>query len=347
MRMNKSRPCFSLIKSCLFIGISFIILGMNNVKVYADSSESAYSVSANLPSFQNNKKLSYFDLLLKPSQKEQVSIHIKNNSQEKATYLVDVNNAVTNSNGVIDYGQKNVKKDVSADYVLNQLVSPETQEVILQPGEAKDIPFQIKMPKQAFTGIILGGIHITKKDTLSKKVSGTAIRNKYAYVIGMKLETNTNKVTPDLKLLAARPGLENSYTTIFANVQNPTPTIISKVSFDATITKKGSKKVLYKSKKENMSIAPNTNFNFPIGLTKEKITPGNYTVTIDAKEGTTNKTWHLTTDFEIQAKKAEKINKKAVLENKGVTYLPIIIVVGLLLIGIILVLSYKLLKQKK
>ncbi|EGO8438093.1 DUF916 and DUF3324 domain-containing protein, partial [Enterococcus faecalis] len=38
---------------------------------------------------------------------------------------------------------------------------------------------------------------------------------------------------------------------------------------------------------------------------------------------------------------------KAVLENKGVPYLPIIIVVGLLLIGIILVLSYKLLKQKK
>lgn len=346
--MNKIRGK-RFVESCLFIGMCLLVLALTTVKLYADSSESAYSVSANIPSFQHNKNLSYFDLLLKPNQKEQISIHLQNNSQEKASYLVKVNNAATNSNGVIDYSQTNLKKDASAKYVLNQLVTPPSQEIKLQAGEAKDVSFQVAMPKQAFSGIILGGIHISKKDTISKKVEGTAIRNKYAYVIGVQLENDTAKVEPELKLLSANPGLENSYTTIFAKVQNPTPTIINKVSFDAVITKKGSDKVLYQTKKENMSIAPNTNFRFPISLNKEKMAAGIYTMTIDAKEGKNNKKWHLTADFSIQATKARKINQQAILEKKEkeIPYLPIMIVVGILLLLIILFLSYKLFKQKK
>ncbi|MFO7232550.1 DUF3324 domain-containing protein, partial [Enterococcus faecium] len=164
---------------------------------------------------------------------------------------------------------------------------------------------------------------------------------------GVKLQNDTDAVTPDLKLNSAKAGLQNSYTTVFANVQNPTPGIISKVNFDAKITKKGSKDVLYETKKENMSIAPNTNFDFPISLNKEKIEAGDYTVTIDANEGNTDKTWHLTTDFTIQSEKAKKINKEAVTEDKGISYLPAIITVGILLLLIIAFLSYKLLKQKK
>lgn len=313
---------------------------------YADSNESAYSVNANIPDFQKNKNVSYFDLQLDPNQKKEISIHLANSAKEKAIFNVDVNNAATNSNGVIDYGQTDLKKDPSAKYVLNQLVAPKNQEIELQASESKDVTFQVQMPKDHFKGIILGGIHISKKDNVSEKVDGTAIRNKYAYVIGVKLQNDTDAVTPDLKLNSAKAGLQNSYTTVFANVQNPTPGIIRKVNFDAKITKKGSKDVLYETKKENMSIAPNTNFDFPISLNKEKIEAGDYTVTIDANEGNTDKPWHLTTDFTIQSEKAKKINKEAVTEDKGIPYLPAIITVGILLLLIIAFLSYKLLKQK-
>ncbi|WP_206215440.1 MULTISPECIES: DUF916 and DUF3324 domain-containing protein [unclassified Enterococcus] len=314
---------------------------------HADSNESAYSVSANLPEFQKNKDVSYFDLQLQPDQQEEISIHLANSAKEKAVFDVDVNNAATNSNGVIDYGQTDLKKDPSAKYVLNQLVTPKNQEVELQAGEAKDVTFKINMPKETFKGMILGGIHISKKDDISEKTEGTAIRNKYAYVIGVKLQNDTESVAPELKLNFAKAGLQNSYTTVFANVQNPTPGIISKVKFDAKITKKGSKDVLYETKKENMSIAPNTNFDFPISLQKDKIAAGDYTVTIDAQEGNHHKTWHLSTDFTIKSEKAKKINQEAVTEDKGTDYLPIILVVGLLLLLIIAFLSYKLLKQKK
>lgn len=314
---------------------------------YADSTESAYSVSANIPEFQINKSLSYFDLLLSPKQQESISIHLKNNSQEEAKYFIDVNNAATNSNGVIDYGQTDLKKDSSAKYVLNQLVTPKNQEVTLKADEEKDVSFHVTMPDKSFAGVILGGIHISKKDSESQKVEGTAIRNKYAYVIGIKLQNDTKKDAPDLKLRSVKPGLQNSYTTIFANIQNPKSTIISKIAIDAKITKKSSDKILYETKKDQLSIAPNTNFDFPISLDKQEMAAGDYTVTIDVKEGNTNKAWHLTKDFTIKAEKAKKINQAAVTDKQGIPYLPIIISIGCLLVLIILFLVYKLLKQKR
>ncbi|EOH89031.1 hypothetical protein UAO_01763 [Enterococcus villorum ATCC 700913] len=330
----------------VFIVLAEVLILFIPFTSYADSTDSAYSVSANIPEFQVNKNLSYFDLLLSPKQQESFSIHLANDGQKEATYLVDVNNAATNSNGVIDYGQTELKKDPSATYVLNQLVSPKNQEVTLKAGEEKDVTFQVAMPDKSFSGIIIGGIHISKKDNESKKLEGTAIRNKYAYVIGVKFQNKTNAVAPDLKLRSAKPGLQNSYTTIFANIQNPKPTIISKTTIDAKITKKGSEKILYETKKNNLSIAPNTNFDFPISLEKQKIAAGDYTVTIDAKEENTNKAWHLTTDFTIKADKAKKINQEAVTEKTDNSYLMIVMGVGSLLVLIILYLSYKLLKQK-
>ncbi|EPI04318.1 hypothetical protein D920_00248, partial [Enterococcus faecalis 13-SD-W-01] len=314
---------------------------------YADSNESAYSVNANIPDFQVNKNLSYFDLQLQPNEQKEISVHLVNNGKDKAVYHVDVNNAATNSNGVIDYGQVDLKKDPSAKYVLNQLVTPKNQEIELKSGEARDVKFQVKMPKSSFDGIVLGGIHVSKKDDISEKTEGTAIRNKYAYVIGVKLQNNTDPITPELKLISAKPGLQNSYTTVFANIQNPTPTIISKVKFDAKITEKGSEKVLYETQKENLSIAPNTNFDFPINLNKDKIAAGDYTVIIDAKEVGTSNMWHMSTDFVIEAENAKKINHEAVTDEKGIPYLPVIIAIGIFLLLIILLLSWKLLKQKR
>lgn len=281
--MNKLRALIVLV-----LGLWVTMLPMS---VYADSNESAYSVSADIPDFQVDKNLSYFDLHLQPNQQKTIKIHLANTGKEKAAFLVNVNNAATNSNGVIDYGKNEFKKDPSAKYELNQLVKPKTQEVELPAGKAEDVQY--------------------------------------------------------LKLKKVNVGLQNSYTTIFANIQNPTATIISKVAFDAKVTKKDSNEILYETKKENLSIAPNTNFDFPIGLNKDKIAAGNYTVTIDAKEQGTTHRWHMTSDLTIKADKANKLNHDAVTNEKGIPYLSLIIGIGLFLVLIILFLSWKLLKAKR
>lgn len=100
--MNKLRALIVLV-----LGLWVTMLPMS---VYADSNESAYSVSADIPDFQVDKNLSYFDLHLQPNQQKTIKIHLANTGKEKAAFLVNVNNAATNSNGVIDYGKNEFKK---------------------------------------------------------------------------------------------------------------------------------------------------------------------------------------------------------------------------------------------
>jgi hypothetical protein len=337
--MKKMRYGLSMIACLLFLFFGQNVFG-------AEQGAEGYSVSANIPEFQTNKEVSYFDLLLKPEEQKEISIHLANNTNEPATYQVQVNNAVTNSNGVIDYSKSTVEKDSSAKYELNKLVTPKTQEVTLQGGEQKDIAFQVNMPSESFKGIILGGIHIEKKESDKKKVDGTGIRNKYAYVIGIKLQNSLDKVDPDLKLLAVEPGLQNSYTTIFATLQNPKATILSHLDIKAKITKKDGKEVLYSAENNSASMAPNTTFKFPIDLKKQQMKAGDYTVTIDALQSDTGKKWHLTKDFTIKKAAVKRINKEAVIEKQPTDYLPYIIAVAVLLLGVIFFLTYKLIKQQ-
>lgn len=323
------------------------ILFINSSILYADSDDAAYSVNVNIPEEQTNKDVSYFDLTKAPNETQDLSIHIKNVGEKDSVFEIEINNAATNTNGVLDYSKHDLKKDSSAKYTVTDALTTDEKEVTLRAGEEKDVHFQLKMPKETFNGILLGGIQVTKEGALSKKVSGTAIRNKYVYVAGVVLRNKQETITPNLKLLSVKTGLQNSYATIFAHLQNPTPTIIGHVHAKAVITKNGSTKVLYKAEKDEMSIAPNTNFNFPISLDKKKMDPGTYTLTLDAKEGKNQKEWHFTKTFTIKSEKAKKINKEAVTEDQaGVPYLPIIIGVGILLLGIIAFLSYKLFKQK-
>ena len=312
----------------------------------AETAADGYSVSANIPEFQTNTNASYFDLLLAPKDQKEISIHLANHSAKAATYLIQVNNAATNSNGVIDYSQPSFKKDASAAYELNQIVTPKEQEITLKGGENKEVAFQVKMPATSFKGIVLGGLHVEKEEDQTKKVDGTGIRNKYAYVIGIKLQNSFDQVSPDLKLLSVEPGLQNSYTTIFAQLQNPTAGIINQLDIKAEITKKGQQEVLYSSENAAASMAPNTNFKFPVDLNKQQLKAGSYTLSMDAVQKDTGNKWHLTKDFTIKAAAVKKINKEAVIEKQPLDYLPYILAIGGVLIAVILVLTYKLIKQQ-
>ena len=105
--------------------------------------------------------------------------------------------------------------------------------------------------------------------------------------------------------------------------------------------------MLYTANKDHMSIAPNTNFDFPISVNKKKIDPGTYMLTVDATTENNQKKWHLAKTFTIKPENAKKINDEAITEEKAeVSYLPMIIGIGGLLLGIIVFLSYKLFQQK-
>lgn len=119
----------------------------------------------------------------------------------------------------------------------------------------------------------------------------------------------------------------------------------------------------YKSTKEMMQMAPNSNFDYPIALNGDRLQAGKYRMTMtvhgqkdpngqytvkDAK-GTEQKykyEWKFTKDFEVTGAKATELNKKDVTVKPDNSWIKWLIIVGLILLAI-LILFFILWKRRK
>ncbi|MDZ5759246.1 DUF916 and DUF3324 domain-containing protein [Carnobacterium maltaromaticum] len=304
------------------------------------ASDIPFSVRTILPENQLNKKVTYFDLLLSENQEQEIQLELTNSSDAEQKVKVEPNNATTNSNGVIEYKKVDKKKDSSMKYGLTDIISP-AQEILLAPHEVKKISFKLKMPNEKMNGVILGGFYVSKLTTDSaseKKDEGVQLKNEFSYVVGVQVRQNENLVKPNLKLNNVKAGLKNYRTSILANLQNDQPTILKNLKVDVSIYKQGASEVLYSQKSEEMSVAPNSNFDYPIDLKNAEIIPGQYVLKGTASSG--EQTWNLEKEFVIDNKVAKESNKEAVelvdAKPDYQTLLLIIVVANVVIIGILI-----------
>jgi hypothetical protein len=74
----------SIMVLILLIGLGFV---SNNEVAFAGTME--YSVKANIPKNQINKKLTYFDLKMAPGSKQTISLTVKNTSSEEKKIMIE------------------------------------------------------------------------------------------------------------------------------------------------------------------------------------------------------------------------------------------------------------------
>lgn len=307
-----------------------------------------YSVKAIIPENQIDASKSYFDLKMTQGQEQDLSMTLKNTSKESITVNVTPTTATTNQNGVIDYSVRDAKKDSSLVHPFTSLVDKE-QKVTLEADESKDVTFKLTMPKESFDGIILGGFSIaedTTADKNEKSSEGVQIKNEYSFVIGVSLTETEATVVPELVLNDVNPTLLNYRTAVTLNLQNTKATIINDLKVDASISKKGSSEVLHKETKEGLSMAPNSNFEYPISWSNEALKAGDYEVSVKASVG--EKNWAFKKAFTISADESKKLNEEAVEVKQEANYfwwIVSFIVVGI--VGLIAIVLYVLYKKKK
>ncbi|WP_317945806.1 DUF916 and DUF3324 domain-containing protein [Carnobacterium maltaromaticum] len=328
----------------------FILLfGIQVAPIIGQAADSMkYSVSAVIPENQIDKTLTYFDLKMIPNQKQDIDLVVSNSGDEEQTIIISPNVAKTNQNGVIDYSQSKGDIDSSLIFPLKSIIS-EKQEVKLAPKEKKTVTFTLEMPEKEFNGLILGGFYISTKEVNNKAKEAekdVQIKNNYSYVIGIKLRENTNEVKPDLKLNQIKPALLNYRTAITANLQNIEATIIKDLSIDAKVMKKGNSDVLHETLKKDLSMAPNSNFDFPINWDNQSLEPGNYTLQLTATSGE-NK-WNFEEDFNISSKESSTLNKEAVeLEKAEPNWLLISLIILVVLLLLIMMIGFLIYRYKK
>ncbi|WP_086313711.1 hypothetical protein A5821_001244 [Enterococcus sp. 7F3_DIV0205] len=335
------------VKNSLYSLFLLILLMIYPVQVHGADME--YSVSANIPENQVDKSQTYFDLRMKPEQKQDLTLNVSNSGDKEITLNIIPNIATTNQNGVVDFSEKDREIDSSLTHPITKLISGE-QKITLAPKEKKTVTFNLQMPKEKLSGKIVGGFYVYKDEADEESKSsegGVQITNKYAMVVGLQLTEDDEPVKAELTLNTIQPDLINYRTAVTANLQNTKPTFVNDLKVVAKVSKKDSVEVIHQTTKEEMAMAPNSNFDFPISWDNQELLPGKYM--LDLVATTKDDEWAFKQEFEITSKEAKKLTEEAIEVEKAPNYWAIggIIAGSILAVAIMIIFIVLLYKKRK
>lgn len=272
-----------------------------------------YSVKAVIPKNQIDKKQSFFELRMKPGQTQTLRARLYNVTDQEIKVKSAIHTAWTNSVGTIDYTNQPQRFDSSLQYRMSQLTKVQGAKTVTLPARgSKVVTANVQMPQDnAFNGIILGGWYFERLNTkVTSNVKGANnIRNKYAYVVGM--EYVMGKVPAgDLKLGKVGAGISNYHRGVIADLRNPTATIVPNLKMNTTITNRDGGQVVKQVKQDNVQMAPNTTFSYPMLYGKTALKAGHYHLHMVVKNK--DRTWVFDRNFTITQAQAKKYNADSV-----------------------------------
>ncbi|MBO0468690.1 DUF916 and DUF3324 domain-containing protein [Enterococcus plantarum] len=301
----------------------------------------AFSVETIQPKNQVDLSKTYFDLKGSPDSEQLLEVKLHNSTKQEVVVDSQIAPATTNLNGVVEYSPREQKLDPTLKYDLSKLLTyadEKQKDGIVLPKESETIlKLKLKYPKDAFDGSIAGGITFKEKKKNiedDKEAKGLSIQNDYAFVVAVVLHGSENEITSKLEMPSVAAGQVNARNVINATLQNPQPKYLSQLKVDAKVTRLDKKEVLYQVTKDQMQMAPNSNFDFPVSLEGNPLAPGKYTLTLRADSF--EDTWTFSKNFVVTSKQAKELNEKDVTINKNWTWLYISVGVFLLLAFLII-----------
>ena len=350
----------------IFLAIVWLILStFGGVSVKAN--EFRFSVDPVLPSNQANPKVGYYDLLLAPGQKQSITVKLSNQTNEMVAVDVSIASATTNINGVVEYITNAIKPDISLRYNMKDYAKGPGR-VEIPAKSIKNVQIEVTMPDSNFDGLIAGGITFkqdpSQLESTELDSDGISIQNQYQFVVGLLMQQTDKVVPPVLNMNSVVPAQVNYRNVINANFQNSAMGFLRDMAVDAQVTHKGQTDVLYKVQKDSMSMAPNSNFDFPMPLDGQRFQSGTYTYDTDVygernpkgayvygtdTEGNPQHYtyhWKFSKDFTISGEDASNLNASDVTlpRNKSWLYW---LIGAVILVLLLLLLFFILWKRRK
>lgn len=276
--------------------------------VLADSND--FSVIPVLPENQNPDVPSYFDITVTPNQQQTLQVKIKNNSDESVKYKIYVNTATTNQNGIIDYSISDFEKDESMKLSLKDCITLKEPLVEVPANSEKEVSLELNIPEAPFEGIALGGITV---EPIAEE-GNEGVNNLLTRTLAIQIAESNKEIVPELYGGDVLISQENLRNNIKFELRNSTPTIISKVKAEISITKQGDKQLILEQTKEYLSFAPNSKFSLMTEWNGQ-FESGKYVYNINLKDDAENQ-WAFDKEFEIKSEEAEKLNKTSVDARK-------------------------------
>lgn len=307
-----------------------------------------FSVAAQLPKNQVNRKESFFDLKMTKGQTQTLKTTIYNSTNRDIKVTSAIHTAYTNTAGAIEYVTPGKKYDSSLKYKMSDITKLDEDKAVTVPAHAsKVVSVTVKMPSEQFNGAILGGWYFKRvnEKTTGEVKGATNVSSEYSYVLGIKYNSGTTPA-PVLKLSDVSAGIVNYHTGVVATLRNTAAVMIPKVTTKTTITSKNSGKTVKTEIKKNVMIAPNTTYNYPLLFGKTKLQAGTYHLHMVAKNS--DHKWTFDRDFKISAADAKTYNKKS-MNNSGISiwWLVALGALGMLMLVLLVLLIIFLIRKRR
>ena len=341
----KNQSAYLFFQVMFFLSLTFLV---SFSPVYG--AEVPISVKAILPDNQIAKDAGYYDLKVKPGEKQELSFQLYNQGEKDATVNIEINPAYTGDGGSFVYTEDDTNKDSSLKFPLSSIAASEQTVSIPAKGTAVT-KVKLEIPEEPFEGLILGAIRVTSADTKEQETGeskqGFNISNNFAYSVAIQLRESDDLPKSELKIKKVFASQVAGRNTVKINLQNPTATIIDNVSYEASVSKKGDSTPLHETKVKGYRVAPNTNYNIPISWENQPFAAGTYTAEVKAKSEDTGQEWTFDQEFVISAKEARELNEQAVDLEKDYLLYVIIGAAAFVLLVIILIIVLVILSKKK
>lgn len=328
-------------KRILFLITLFIFFIPFNGNSFAEENDQFEVAIAPSP-HQLEENLSFFDLLVEPREVIDLNLLVTNTGKEKKLIKVTPTNARTDNNGEIDYSR--IKKEETEDSSLllpfTSMVSKE-QSITLDPGKSQTVSFKLKIPEEKFNGTVLGGFVISASDISTEKGkadknNGIYIKNEYEIRKAVRIRESEENLTPEFSINNIGFEWVNNIPALTVNIQNSVATMFGNMTINATVTDSKSQKIIKKYSAENLEMAPNSNFNFPIFWYDQDIIEGNYNLSLKITSGSEN--WDLDKKFSITKNESSKFSDYHEKSTKSkMTWIDYLIITLIVLVILILV----------
>ncbi len=310
----RNRRTVPLIQGAMLIVSGLVALLVGATLSFAEGMP--IGMRAILPDNQQSQA-TYFDLKMSPNQVQTIEIELTNNSEEDVPVHVTVNPGQTNDNGVIIYSESDKDHRLESRTVSLSDITEVDETVTIPAQGASRVPIELKMPSTPFEGMVIGGIYVTlanQEEVVPSEQSDNpmAVINKFEYNLGIKLTESDEDVMPDILLKGITPSQVLSRNTLKVTLENPTPTVIDEIKYDATVYKKNQTESDKRAVKTDYRLAPTSDFNLGISWGDQPFEAGSYRLVLTADSQKTQQHWEWEEDFEITREEADKLNKQAI-----------------------------------
>lgn len=283
-----------------------------------------YSVAPVLSEHQTKNITSFYDIRWNPNGQEKIGLSITNHKSTAQIYVLQVNKAVTNDNGMVDYSIPNLIPD------NEPLKFNFPHEVTVAPNTTSTVYSNFSFPNQDYNGIKIFGVYVTEKST---DKTGKGISNVVSYALPLVIRGNIDQ-RPEANVTFKEASLlkQNINYQIKIPVSNEKEVYLKNSKVKVEIL--NSKQQVLDQLNEKIDVTPTTSFNLLVPLTK-KYDSGTYTVKVTITHD--KQTWHNESQLKITKEQSTKI--KGTLPKKKQAF-PIVIILIVIIFALSLGLAF-------